>query len=398
MVYVRYVLQLNYKCLLISPALITKSNYYNSINYSTKNITSRAIVNDTLEGPASAYEMQIQQGELKEDNHQRKIVEHFQEVFDGLQSYEPSLPSIFDKIFSRKRTDSVPKGLYLYGAVGGGKTMLMDLFFSCCKVTDVADAMILKRLFTELFSCGIVVIATSNRSPDDLYKNGLQRSNFVPFIKVLKDHCKVMSLDSGIDYRIQSPKGQDKIYFIKSEVNAEEKINTIFKVLCSMENDIIRPKVLTIMGRNVTFNKTCGQVIDATFNELCARPLWASDYLELSQAFHTIIIRDVPQLSLKQKSEARRFITLIDTLYDNRVRVVISSDVPHTELFLREKNNDTSDENRALMDDLNITAESENAASNIFTGEEEIFAFDRTVSRLSEMQTQDYWQQWDKRR
>lgn len=134
MVYVRYVLQLNYKCLLISPALITKSNYYNSINYSTKNITSRAIVNDTLEGPASAYEMQIQQGELKEDNHQRKIVEHFQEVFDGLQSYEPSLPSIFDKIFSRKRTDSVPKGLYLYGAVGGGKTVLMDLFFSCCKV------------------------------------------------------------------------------------------------------------------------------------------------------------------------------------------------------------------------------------------------------------------------
>uniref|UniRef100_A0A1B0DIH6 ATPase N2B n=1 Tax=Phlebotomus papatasi TaxID=29031 RepID=A0A1B0DIH6_PHLPP len=176
-------------------------------------------------------------------------------------------------------------------------------------------------------------------------------------------------------------------------------MDRMFKILCSQENDIIRPKTFTHLGRNLTFAKTCGQILDTTFEEICESALAASDYLQIAQFFHTILIRDVPQLNIKKKSPARRFITLIDTLYDNRVRVVVSSDVPYKKLFSVEQSHDDSlDEHRVLMDDLNIKIGSENAASNIFTGEEELFAFDRTMSRLAEMQTPEYWNQWEKHR
>lgn len=407
-------------------------------------------------GPLAVLENRVSAGDLFRDEQQRKICESLQRVYFDLQRYEPeTASSFFGKLF-KSRQNNVPLGVYIYGAVGGGKTMLMDLFYNCCdvkkkmrvhfnefmvevhgkihetkkgvgssfgdskpkpfdpipivagqitdkaylicfdefQVTDIADAMILKRLFTQLFDNGVVVVATSNRPPDDLYKNGLQRSNFLPFIPILKSRCEVINLDSGIDYRLKGAKGKTN-YFVKGE-SPLDPIEPIFKLLCSKENDVVRSRTFTILGRNVTFNKTCGGVLETTFSELCDRALGANDYLHLAQFFHTIIIRDVPRLSLKIKSQTRRFITLIDALYDNRVRVVITADVPIRELFSKivESGDTITDEQRMLMDDLNVGKEQ--ATANVFTGEEELFAFDRTISRLSEMQTQEYWSAYER--
>lgn len=163
--------------------------------------------------------------------------------------------------------------------------------------------------------------------------------------------------------------------------------------MASKETDSVRPRILTIKGRNVLFAKTCGRVADCSFSELCDRPLGAMDYLTLAQLFHTVIIRDIPPFDLNLKAQARRFITLIDTFYDTKVRCLFSSTVPVKELFRVSKSEAISDDQRALMDDLGINFAEAKGSTDLFSGHEEAFAFDRTVSRINEMKSREYWNQ-----
>ncbi|TVR09623.1 MAG: AFG1 family ATPase [Salinarimonadaceae bacterium] len=318
-------------------------------------------------------------------------------------------------LFGRRPAAQEPmKGLYIWGSVGRGKTMLMDLFcesvsvrrkrrahfhafmadvhsrihayrqdlkagkvkgddpivpvakalaaeayvlcFDEFTVTDIADAMILGRLFTALFAEGVVVVATSNVEPARLYEGGLNRALFTPFIAMLEERMETARLDARTDFRLEKLAGKP-VYHTPADEKARAALDEAFRSLTGRARG--ERITIAVRGHPVEIAQAASGVARVSFPDLCAKPLGASDYLAIAQDFHTLILEDIPKMGFENRNEAKRFITLIDALYDNRVKLLASAQAEAHELYKASHGR-------------------------------EAFEFDRTVSRLIEMRSDDY--------
>ena len=345
------------------------------------------------------YRQTLANGELRADAAQEKAVLRL----DGLA--RAFIAQRGFRLFSRK--PAAPKGLYIWGDVGRGKTLLMDLFFAAApvehkrrahfnsfmadvharihaerqrvgssdpipviardiaqsarllcfdefQVTDVADAMILGRLFHGLFAEGVTIVATSNTPPDRLYEGGLNRQLFLPFIAEIVRRLEVVELNGPTDYRLQRMSGLN-VYLTPLSPEADAAMDAAWERLTDSKTG--KPTSLPVLGREVIVPQAARGVARFGFDDLCARPLAGTDYLAVAQHFHTLLLDHIPTLSPEMRNEARRFILLIDTLYDEGVKLICSAAAPPDLLYPEG------------------------------TGAE---AFRRTASRLAEMQSDDY--------
>ena len=338
------------------------------------------------------YRALIASGRISPDPVQALAAEKLQLLSDRLGRAQPPRTSDFFSFFSRlRKAPSPPEGLYMFGAVGRGKTMLMDLFHDSVafrprrrlhfhefmaethdiiarlrkahlhkadagdplplaasiiaaeapllcldelQVTDIADAMILGRLFTGLFAANVVVVATSNAAPRDLYKNGLNRSLFLPFIKQIERRMEPLELASAHDYRLEKLDGVAR-YFTPLGQKARAGVQEAWERLTGEANGQSRgePQELIVKGRRVIVPRAAMGVARFRFDDLCRQPLGASDYLMIAHHFHTVIVEDIPALGPGERNEARRFITLIDTLYDAGVGLIASAEAQPAGLY-----------------------------------------------------------------
>ncbi len=337
------------------------------------------------QGPLFKYRALIAEGELRDDAAQRLAVEKLQLLHRRLEGYNPAKPSRFGLgIFGwgREHIEEVDvQGLYLYGGVGRGKSMLMDLFFASAPVAkkrrvhfhafmqevhagitkarrdyakdpiepvaaavaesatllcfdelqigDITDAMIVGRLFDKLFERGVVIVATSNRHPDDLYKDGLNRQLFVPFIERIKERLEVFHLVSDTDHR-QNKLAGGKVYFTPLNARARHDMDAAWEVFAVCKG---KPLLLEVHGREVQLPLHCEGVARASFSDLCEAPLGAADYLAIADEIAILLLDNIPQLSREQAGPAKRFVTLIDALYEAKTRLICSAAAPPEQLF-----------------------------------------------------------------
>src|ERR1051325_6205067 len=323
------------------------------------------------------YQSLVASGAIEADDAQAGAVEALGALEARLARYKPlRKQGLFGRLFA-DRDEAPPRGLYIHGEVGRGKTMLMDLFFKLSlvthrrrahfhefmaevhvrvygfrqniargeiadadvialtaesifdeawllcfdefHVTDIADAMILGRLFAKLFELGTVVVATSNVAPDDLYKGGLNRALFLPFIAQISDHMDVLRLDGRTDFRLEKLAGV-KMWLVPADDAAGDALDKAWRKMTG--NAPCKARDIAIKGRVLRVPCSSHGVARFTFTELCEKPLAASDYLRLARDYHTILVDHVPVMDYGERNAAKRFISLIDTLYDNAVKLM----------------------------------------------------------------------------
>ena len=356
--------------------------------------------------PLQRYEKDLLQEGFFADSAQRLAVEKLQFVYEQLIATPESKAGFFDRLRGRKKHPVPVKGLYFWGGVGRGKTYLMDNFYESLPfeqkmrvhfhrfmrrvhrdltqhagvknplekvaagiakdvrvicfdeffVSDITDAMILGGLMELLFARGVTLIATSNIIPDNLYTNGLQRQRFLPAIALVKQHCEVVNVDSGTDYRLRALE-QAELYHSPLDKQAEVSLHNTFDSLLPARDEMREDVALEVEGRDIPCRFVAEDVVWFDFKALCDGPRSQNDYIELAREFHAVLISDVPQMGRDSEDQARRFISLIDEFYDRNVKLAMSAAVP---------------------------------LQTLYSGGNLAFEFERTLSRLLEMQSHEY--------
>ncbi len=352
-----------------------------------------------MSSPLAAYRERLAAGDLTPDADQSRAAERLEALSQQLARWKP------EAFFGG---GAAPRGLYMWGPVGRGKSMLLDLFFESApvkkkrrvhfhefmlarhvflrearargdaldhlveqaakqvaddarllcfdeiQVSDIADAMILGRLFEQLFAQNVVIVSTSNRPPDELYKNGINRQLFLPFIAMLKEKLDLVELAGPRDYRLERLMAAP-VYYAPLGPAAEEAMDRAWSRLT--HGAAAQRVTLDVSGRAFVVEREAAGVARFTFDELCARPLGAADYIEIAERFHTVLLENIPKLSPSMREEAARFRTLIDALYEAKVKLVASADAEPIALY---------------------------------PAGDQSFEFERTASRLMEMRSEAY--------
>ncbi|UFM69130.1 cell division protein ZapE [Leclercia adecarboxylata] len=362
--------------------------------------------------PTSRYQQALNEGSHQPDDVQREAVRRLDSIWQALTTQPTEaapaggLKAAFGRLLGKKAPQSVTpvRGLYMWGGVGRGKTWLMDLFYQSLPgtrkqrlhfhrfmlrvheeltalqgqsdpldivaerfkaetdvlcfdeffVSDITDAMLLGGLMKALFARGITLVATSNIPPDELYRNGLQRARFLPAIDAIKEHCDIMNVDAGVDYRLRTLT-QAHLWISPLNDGTQQQMDKLWLMLAGAERG--NAPVLEVNHRPLQTQGVVNQTLAVSFATLCVDARSQHDYIALSRLFHTVMLFDVPVMTRLMESEARRFIALVDEFYERHVKLVVSAAVPLYE---------------------------------IYQGERLKFEFQRCLSRLQEMQSEEY--------